>query len=132
MSVIWFQKTVVAVFFSLLVLFCQRGALADPVVTPYTQAQLVSEVSAFKPGEPFWVALRLQPRDGWHTYWRNPGDSGLATTIDWDLPAGVEASAIHWPYPERIPFGPLMNYGYHQEVYLLSRITPPADWPVAT
>ena len=58
MSVIWFQKTVVAVFFSLLVLLCQRGALADPVVTPYTQAQLVSEVSAFKPGEPFWVALR--------------------------------------------------------------------------
>ncbi len=132
MSVIGFQKTVVAIFFSLLVLFCQRGALADPVVTSYTQAQLVSEVSAFKPGEPFWVALRLQPRDGWHTYWRNPGDSGLATTLDWDLPAGVEASAIHWPYPERIPFGPLMNYGYHQEVYLLSRIMPPADWPVAT
>jgi len=62
------QKTVGVVLFSLLVLFCQRGALADPVVTPYTQAQLVSEVSAFRPGEPFWVALRLQLRDGWHTY----------------------------------------------------------------
>jgi thiol:disulfide interchange protein DsbD len=127
-----FQKTVKVIFFSLAVLFYQRDVLANPVVTPYTQVQLVSEVSAFRPGEPFWVALRLQLRDGWHTYWRNPGDSGLATTIDWELPAGVEVSAIHWPYPERIPFGPLMNYGYHQETYLLSRISPPAEWSVTT
>jgi thiol:disulfide interchange protein DsbD len=78
------------------------------------------------------VALQLQPRDGWHTYWRNPGDSGLAPTLDWELPAGVEASAIHWPYPERLRLGPLMNYGYPQEIYLLSRITPPAAWPITT
>ena len=98
---------------------------ANPVQTPHVQAHLVSEVAAAQPGQPFWVALRLTMRDGWHTYWRNPGDSGLATTIDWTLPEGFTASEIHWPYPERIPVGPLMNYGYHGEVWLLTQIQPP-------
>jgi len=95
---------------------------ANPVQTPHVQAHLVSEVVAVRPGQPFWVALRLNMRDGWHTYWRNPGDSGLATTIDWTLPEGFTASEIHWPYPERIPVGPLMNFGYHGEVWLLVQI----------
>lgn len=103
-----------------------RPTFANPVQTPHVQAHLVSEFAAAQPGQPFWVALRLNMRDGWHTYWRNPGDSGLATTIDWTLPEGFTASAIHWPYPERIPVGPLMNFGYHGEVWLLVQIQPPA------
>ncbi|HET6520993.1 MAG TPA: protein-disulfide reductase DsbD domain-containing protein, partial [Geminicoccaceae bacterium] len=74
---------------------------------------------------PFWVALRLRMAEGWHTYWRNPGDSGLPTTIEWTLPEGFEASEIVWPHPERLPFGPLVNYGYEGQVGLLTRITPP-------
>lgn len=103
-----------------------RPAGAKPVQTPHVQAHLISEVAAARAGQPFWVALRLNMRDGWHTYWRNPGDSGLATTIDWTLPEGFTASEIHWPYPERIPVGPLMNFGYHGEVWLLTQIQPPA------
>ncbi|MFO7640050.1 MAG: protein-disulfide reductase DsbD family protein [Candidatus Competibacteraceae bacterium] len=101
-------------------------AFANPVQTPHVQAHLVGEVAAVRPGQPFWVALRLTMRDGWHTYWRNPGDSGLATTIDWTLPEGFTASEIRWPYPERIPVGPLMNFGYHGKVWLLVQIQPPA------
>ncbi len=65
------------------------------------------------------VALRLSMEKGWHTYWRNPGDSGLPTTLEWKLPAGVEAGPIEWPAPHVLPAGPLVNYGYDGEVLLL-------------
>jgi len=65
------------------------------------EAELVSEVTSIAPGQSFWIALRQQIRPGWHTYWRNPGDSGAPTSLKWDLPEGFSASSIHWPYPER-------------------------------
>src|SRR5260370_31889823 len=56
------------------------------VATDNVKARLVSEVSAIGPGQSFWVALEFDIRDGWHTYWRNPGDSRQATTLKWQLP----------------------------------------------
>ena len=75
------------------------------------------------------MALRLKAIPGWHTYWRNPGDSGEPTRIEWRLPRGFSAGEIEWPVPSRIPVGPLMNFGYHGEVLLLTRLVPPADLP---
>ncbi|MFB6248682.1 MAG: protein-disulfide reductase DsbD family protein [Salinibacter sp.] len=95
----------------------------DP--SPHSEATLLSEVRSIAPGEPFTVALRLEMEKGWHSYWKNPGDSGEPTTIDWALPAGFEAGAIQWPYPHRIPFGPMTSYGYSDEVVLPVTITPP-------
>ena len=95
----------------------------DP--SPHSEATLLSEVGSIAPGEPFTVALRLEMEEGWHSYWKNPGDSGEATSIDWALPAGFEAGAIHWPYPHRIPFGPMTSYGYSDEVVLPVTIRPP-------
>ena len=92
---------------------------------PNVEASLISDVSQIAPGESFTVMLRHVIRPGWHTYWRNPGDSGAPTTLDWQLPAGFSAAAIEWPYPERIPYGPLMNFGYHGEVYYPITITTP-------
>ncbi len=109
------------------------GALAAaPVKTEHVQAELVSEHTALVPGKPDTVALRLKMVDGWHTYWRNPGDSGLATTIAWKLPDGVGVGAIQWPAPRALPTGPLVNYGYEGEVLLLTGITVPRDAPVGT
>ena len=88
---------------------------------------LVSEVESIQPGSSFWVGFRQVIKSGWHTYWRNPGDSGAPTKLTWDLPEGFTASEIHWPFPERIPYGPLMNFGYHDEVMLLVEVTAPAD-----
>ena len=102
-------------------------ALAAPVRTPHVEAELVAERTAVAPGEPLTVALRLKMIPEWHTYWRNPGDSGEPTRLEWRLPPGFEASEIHWPYPSRLPAGPLMNYGYEGEVLLLVRITPPRE-----
>src|SRR5512140_3800024 len=85
---------------------------AAPVKTGHVEAELVSERSAIVPGEPVTVALRLTMDRGWHTYWQNPGDSGLPTTLAWKLPAGMRAGSIQWPAPQALPVGPLVNFGY--------------------
>ncbi len=58
------------------------------------------------------LALRQKIKPGWHTYWRNPGDSGEPTRLAWVLPEGWSAGEIIWPVPERQPIGPLVDYGY--------------------
>ena len=98
-----------------------------PVVTEHAEAELIAARDAAEPGRPLLVALRLRAKRGWHTYWRNPGDSGQPTSIEWKLPAGFSAGAILWPVPQRLPIGPLANYGYEGEVLLASEIRVPAD-----
>ncbi|MBS0318202.1 MAG: thioredoxin family protein, partial [Proteobacteria bacterium] len=70
------------------------------------------------PGRALWVGLKLTHAPGWHTYWKNAGDSGLPTKLQWTLPKGVSAGAIAWPMPRRIAVGPLVNYGYDGTVLL--------------
>ena len=100
------------------------AAVAAPVKTAHVEAELVAAKTALVPGEPITVALRLVLEKGWHTYWRNPGDSGLPTTLAWTLPAGVEAGPIEWPAPRELPVGPLVNYGYEGEVLHLVEVKP--------
>ncbi len=97
------------------------------VQTDYVESELISEVKSIEPGTPFWVALRLKMDEHWHTYWRNAGDAGLATKIDWSLPEGFEASEIYWPYPQKIFLEDMANYGYEGETFLLTKITPPKN-----
>lgn len=105
----------------------QSSPLASVVKTENIRAELVSEVSEVKAGEPFWVGLHFAIRPKWHTYWKNPGDSGLPTEINWKLPAGAKADPIVWPAPTFFDIGGIINYGYHDDVVLLTKITPPAD-----
>ncbi len=108
-------------------LFASREGQTVVVVTEHAEAELVAARDAVEPGQPLLVALRLKARPGWHTYWRNPGDSGQPTSIEWQLPPGFSAGAIRWPVPQRLPIGPLANYGYEGEVLLASEIRVPAD-----
>ena len=101
-------------------------ARAAPVRTGHLELELVAG-GAVTPGGKVQVALRQEITPGWHTYWRNPGDAGEATQIDWTLPAGWTAGPIQWPAPERAVTGPLMNYVYSREVLLPSAITAPAS-----
>ncbi len=66
-------------------------------------------------------------QDGWHTYWKNQGDSGLPTKIEWTLPAGFQAEPILWPAPKKFGDSNVTNYGYDGEAIFISKITPPAD-----
>jgi len=102
-------------------------ALAGPVNTGHIEAQLVAQDAAAVPGATIYVALRQKIAPGWHTYWRNPGDAGAATTLAWTLPAGWTAGEIVWPTPERTRVGPLLDYAYKGEVLLPVPITVPAS-----
>ncbi|HVF63314.1 MAG TPA: thioredoxin family protein [Casimicrobiaceae bacterium] len=105
---------------------------AQPVRTSNVEAELVAERNAIVPGQTNTVALRFKIRDRWHTYWRNPGDSGLPTTLEWKLPAGLTAGPIQWPAPKPLPAGPLVNYGYEGDVFHLVDIAAPATLAVGT
>lgn len=99
---------------------------ADIATTPRVEARLVSEVTGVPAsGGTISLGLRQRMQPGWHTYWLNPGESGEPTTIAWTLPPGFAASEIKWPYPQRIPFGDLANYGYSQDVLLRVELTVP-------
>ena len=89
------------------------------------RAELISEVESIQAGTPFTVALRLEMDPNWHTYWKNPGDAGLPTELEWTLPAGFQAGEIQWAVPEIFELGGLINYGYEKEVLHLVAITPP-------
>jgi DsbC/DsbD-like thiol-disulfide interchange protein len=103
------------------------AALAAPPASRHVQAELVSEVESIRAGERFWVALHLKMDPEWHTYWKNPGDSGLPSRLTWKLPAGFTAGEIEWPYPKTFTQGPVTSYGYEGEVLLPVAITPPAS-----
>ena len=100
---------------------------AAPVATPHVEAELVAEHTGWIAGTANWVALRLTPETGWHTYWRNPGDSGLPTTLSWTLPEGWKAGEIAWPYPSRHRLGELVNYGYGAQTLHLVPLEVPAN-----
>lgn len=112
---------------AVLALLWAAPALAQPVDTGHLVAELVARDQSIAPGATTYVALRQRIDKGWHTYWRNSGDSGEATRIAWTLPSGWTAGDIVWPAPTRQPTGPLMNYGYKDEVLLPVPITAPAS-----
>jgi thiol:disulfide interchange protein len=97
------------------------------------EASLVADTTAIIPGQPFRVGLLLRMAAGWHTYWENPGDSGLPTTFDLELPEGFTAGPLQWPLPQRIiEPGDIQVYAYRGETLLIRTITPPADLGVGT
>lgn len=107
------------------------AAAADVVTTPRVEARLVSEGKGIPvSGGTISLGLHQRMQPGWHTYWRNPGESGEPTTIVWTLPPGFTASEIIWPHPERIPFGELANYGFSDEVLLRVELTAPTSLKV--
>jgi len=91
--------------------------------TDRSTVSLISDHGTVSAGTSFWVGLHFELAPGWHTYWQNPGDAGNPTNLEWQLPDGVVAGAIRWPLPERIPSGPLMSFGYEDEVVLLTRVS---------
>jgi thiol:disulfide interchange protein DsbD len=104
-----------------------RSLPGNVATTDNVKARLVSETGAIGPGQSIWVALELNIRDGWHTYWRNPGDSGQATTLAWTLPPGFTAGDIVWTTPHRFDLPPLVNYGYAGHAVHLVKITAPRE-----
>jgi len=84
-----------------------------------TKVSLLVEAASAKAGTTVHVGLHLKMPEGWHTYWKNPGDSGEATKVIWTLPDGITAGEIKWPVPERVEAFDQFTYAYHHEVLLI-------------
>ena len=97
------------------------------VYQAHTRVRLLAEQNAVLAGSVFWVGFEMAMDGDWHVYWKNPGDSGIALRIKWQLPAGLKAGDIQWPYPQRLNTGPLTNFGYEHSVLLLVPVTVDGD-----
>jgi thiol:disulfide interchange protein DsbD len=99
------------------------GPASTSVSAVVQTAQVRAELVAHAPdgvqiGAGVWLGLQIAHQPHWHTYWKNPGDSGLPTVLQWELPQGVSAGEIAWPAPQKIAIGSLANYGYEGTVLL--------------
>lgn len=116
---------------------------SEPVKNEVATATLLGQSETIAPYSEYWVAVKLDMPPDWHTYWINPGDTGLAASVTpQGLPDGISLSSIYWPIPQRFEVAGLINYGYHDEVLLLMQLqlsnekissvplTVKADWLV--
>ncbi|MCB5190130.1 thioredoxin family protein [Methylobacillus arboreus] len=109
----------------LLLMVSANAYAASEAATDQVKARLVASVESVHAGDEITVGINQRIIPHWHTYWINPGDSGMATSIAWTLPAGAEAGDIQWPIPHKFNVGPITNYGYADEVTLLTNIRVP-------
>jgi thiol:disulfide interchange protein DsbD len=93
----------------------------------HTKLKLITETKTLQPGQSLWVGVLLKHDRGWHSYYKNPGDSGLPTKIKWQLPPGFKIGEIEWPAPTKISMSGIVNYGYENQVLLLSRLQVPKN-----
>ena len=99
-------------------------SISNVVTTPHVRAELMAYApDGVQLGKPLWVGLQIQHQPGWHTYWKNPGDSGLPTQLNWTLPVGSKAGETQWPTPQKIAVAQLANYGYEGIVMLAAPVT---------
>ena len=97
------------------------GASASKAIvsTPQLRAELIAHApQGVQAGQPLWLGLQLTHQPEWHTYWLNPGDSGLPTQIELNLPTGITAGEVQWPLPSKLKAGNLTNYGFEKTVLL--------------
>ena len=83
---------------------------------PHLHVQLVAPEDEIYPGGNNQIGLYFKLEPGWHVYWKNAGDAGGPPRIRWTLPDGVTAGPLQFPAPKRLPLGPLMDFGYEDEV----------------
>lgn len=111
------------------ILFAPAIGHTEPVVkdgTPrYVETDLIPEFNSITEGQPLHLAITQKHTPGWHTYWKNPGDSGETTSIEWTLPKDFKAGEIIYPAPETQPTGPLVNFGFGHDETLLTSVDVP-------
>lgn len=116
-----FRRIILTVFFSALIVpaFSQNFS--------HLKVELLSEDNSIQSGASVTVAFHFTIQRGWHVYWENPGDSGQAPSITWNLPEGFTAGEIQWPVPSRLTLPSLADYGYTSDVTFLVPLQAPPD-----
>ena len=108
--------------------FLGTGSAAPLNAPEYVATTITPETTSVRPGDTLTLMIEQTIKPGWHTYWKNPGDSGEALTVTWTLPEGLTAGALQWPSPHRMPIGPLLNFGYSDKVRYLTDIVVPENY----
>src|SRR5438874_269026 len=104
------------------------AAAAAPPGKDLVAVTLLADVDSVKAGKTFNLGVLLKIKPGWHVYWKNPGDSGMATKVNWKLPQGFEVGALRFPIPTRfVQPGDVITYGYEDELLLTATVTPPKN-----
>ncbi len=120
----------------LFLFLCLTGSTVFSTIahqSDHVNTHLIAEVLSIQPGRSFSVGVLLELEKDWHTYWLNPGDSGLPMAITWMLPTGFIPGDIQWPYPDRFGTDVVVNFGYEEEVLLITEIqASPAAKPGET
>jgi thiol:disulfide interchange protein DsbD len=97
------------------------GIKSDVNVT----AKLISEKDTITPGKSFWIAVEFEMFNDWHIYWRNSGDSGLPTSVEWGVLDGFKISKTYYPYPKNLVENNSATFIYENKVRILAEVTPP-------
>lgn len=122
------EKLIFALVALILSAFGFGSVSAKPQRVDAVEVELIAEQVVATPGQSLQAGLRIRHDPQWHTYWRNPGDSGLPTILDLTLPGAVTAGPIQWPAPQRLPVGPLLNFGYEGEIVLPFELKLPENF----
>jgi len=100
----------------------------QPVPAELVKVALVADTTHVRPGKKLTVAVRFDIAPGWHIYWENPGEAGLATEAAISAPAGYEVGAVRFPGPDRFqtPGETAASYGYSEAAVVSSSVAAPA------
>lgn len=104
------------------------AASANEPLPGRASAEWIASSSSVRAGQPFHTAIRIRHDDGWHSYWLNPGQAGLPTSVEWKLPEGWKHGGLHFPVPTRFVSGGLAGFGYKGELLLPVTLVPPEDF----
>jgi thiol:disulfide interchange protein len=110
------RLSLIIALFAALPIASQPHVASDSADAAHLHVQLVFPSGDLYPGGANQAGLYFKLEPGWHVYWQNAGDSGEPPHIKWTLPAGVTAAPLQFPAPKRLPLGPLMDFGYENEV----------------
>ena len=110
-----------------LLLLSPISSAASSLEAAHIRVTLLSERDSLQPGQTHWVGILFEPEPHWHTYWRNPGDSGEAPNVTWQADADLQVGELQWPLPQQIPVAHLVNYGYEGSVLLMAALSLPND-----
>ena len=119
---------ILSTLFGFLFILISCLSFAEQEVPVSVKAKLVSDAAAVSPGESFKLGVLFEIIPGWHIYWKNSGDTGLPTKIEFKLPPGFSAGELKWPVPNIYrSAGDITDYGYEDSVLLYTEVKAPED-----
>ena len=111
---------------SFLLFFC-LATNAVTVDTGHANVSLVKFENLKEGKSQTLIGIKMDMQENWHTYWKNPGDSGGPIKVKWSHDNNIVISDLYWPTPILIPYEPLMTYGYKNFVIFPYEINNPND-----